>query len=217
MSLLCQRFVTACAAAFAIVAVSFQTCAADTPASSDILKIRPSVFDWQGPYGGVLFAVKSFQAGIAGFGGTPDKVDGTGRLAGIVAGYNLRHKNWVYGLEGDVGYGQIRALSGQGKLEADVMGTLRARLGYDFEGSLLFGTLGAAFAGVNQTSRLMVKGDNSTHVGWIVGGGLEHAFARNLSGRIEYLYGRNLKDSEVGIRNMHMIRAGVAYHLPRAR
>ncbi|NNE21261.1 MAG: porin family protein [Rhizobiales bacterium] len=205
-----QRLVAACA----ILAASFQACAADTPGPIDFPQMRPSVVDWHGPYGGVLLAVKSFQAQIAGLGGTPDNIDGSGRLAGIVAGYNLSHNNMVYGLEGDVGYGQIRALSGQGKLEADIMGTLRARLGYDFEGSLLFATAGATFAGVNKTSRLMVKGDTSTHIGWIVGGGLEHAFARSLTGRIEYLYGRNLQDKNTGIRDIHMIRAGVVYHLP---
>ena len=210
MGSFCQRLVAACA----ILAAGFQPCAADTPAPTEIRKMRPAVFDWQGAYGGVLLAVKSFQADIAGLGGTPDNIDGSGRLAGIVAGYNLRHNNVIYGLEGDVGYGQIRALSGQGKLEADVMGTLRARLGYDFDGSLLFATAGAAFAGVNKTSRLIVKGDTSTHLGWIVGGGLEHAFARRLTGRIEYLYGRNLQDKNTGIRDIHMIRAGLVYHLP---
>lgn len=207
----CRRLAAACA----ILAASFQTCAADSHIPHNTIKMRPAVFDWQGAYGGVLFAVKSFKAGMTGIGGIPDKVNGSGRLAGIVAGYNLRHKNLIYGLEADVGYGQIRALSGQGKLEADVMGTLRARLGYEFDGNLLFGTAGVAVAGVNQTSPLMVNGDTSTYIGWIIGGGLEHSFARSLSGRIEYLYGRSLKEQTIGINDMHLIRAGAVYHLPR--
>ena len=207
----CRRLAAACA----ILAISFQTCAADHPGSHDKLTMKPAVFDWQGPYGGVLFAVKSFEAGMTGLGGSPSKVDGKGRLAGLVAGYNLHHNNLVYGVEGDVGYGQIRALGGGGKLEADVMGTLRARLGYEFDGNLLFGSAGIAFAGVNQTSRLMVNGDTSTYIGWIVGGGLEHAFARSLSGRIEYHYGRSLQDGSAGLRDMHLIRAGAVYHLPK--
>ena len=211
MSSFCQRFVAACA----ILATSFQTCAADNPVPHKPAKMRPAVFDWQGAYGGVLFAVKSFEAGMTGISGLPDKVDGSGRLTGIVAGYNLRHNNMIYGLEGDVGYGQIRALNGQGKLEADVMGTLRARLGYAFDGNLLFGTAGVAIAGINETSPLMVSGDTSTYIGWIIGGGLEHGFARSLSGRIEYLYGRNLKVQAIGIRDMHLIRAGAVYHLPK--
>lgn len=211
MGSFCNRLVAACA----ILAISFQTCAADTPTPYNLFKMRPAVYDWQGAYGGVLFAVKSFKAGMTGIGGVPDKVDGSGRLTGIVAGYNLRHNSLVYGLEGDVGYGQIRALRGQDKLEADVMGTLRARLGYEFDGNLLFGTAGVAVAGINQTSPLMVSGDTSTYIGWIIGGGLEHRFARSLSGRIEYLYGRSLKEQALGIRDMHLIRAGAVYHLPK--
>lgn len=203
------------AAACAVLAASVQLSAADGPAPADFLKMRPAVFDWQGPYGGLLFSVKSFKAGVSGLGGTPDKVDGSGRLAGIVAGYNARRNNLVYGIEADIGYGQLRAISGRGKLEADLMGTLRARLGRNFDGNLLFGTAGLAFAGVNQTSATMVRGDTSTHIGWIIGGGIEHAFARSLTGRIEYLYGRNLQDKGTGIRDMHLIRAGAVYHLPK--
>ena len=197
------------------LAISVQISQADDHIRAEPEPMRPAVFDWQGPYGGVLFAVKSFKAGIHDLGGTPDKVGGKGRLAGILAGYNVHRNEWVYGVEADAGYGQLRALRGRRRFKADLVGTLRTRMGRTFDNSLLYGTAGIALAGINQSSALMVKGDTATQVSWIVGAGFEHAFARSLTGRLEYLYARNL-DGKKGpeIRDMHMIRAGAIYHLP---
>ena len=174
--------------------------------------IRSSVFDWQGAYGGPLFSVESFRAGSVGPSSSLRITDGNGRLAGIVAGYNFVRGGWVYGIEADAGYGQLRAARAGYQLKADVMGTLRARWGRGVDYNLFYATAGISFTGVNQRSALMINGKTTTHLGLVMGGGLERAFTPAITGRLEYLYGHTLETKHMGIEHLHMIRAGAVYH-----
>ncbi|MGI9462431.1 MAG: outer membrane protein [Aestuariivirgaceae bacterium] len=207
-----RRSLTAALAACIFTSIGSVSGQADPTANPTLRDVHKSILDWDGAYAGALFSVKSFEAGSQGSGPAISMKDGKGRLAGIVAGYNFGHKSWLYGLEADIGYGQIKASQPGVRLKADVMGTLRARFGRRFQDSLFYATAGASFTGVNQRSPLMTSGDTSTHIGLVVGGGLEFALTRAISGRLEYVYGHTLEDRGLGIENLHMLRAGAVYH-----
>ncbi len=188
---------------------------ADQKHEPTLPKVRAWMSDWQGGYAGALFSVKSFEASSLDAPPSIRMRNGKGRLAGIVAGYNFGYHAWIYGMEADVGYGQIRATKSGNHIKADLMGTLRARFGRTLEHSLLYATAGASFTGINQRSTLMVNGNTSTHLGLTVGGGIEHALARAITARLEYLYGHTLENKGLGIEHLHMVRAGIVFHLPK--
>ena len=73
--------------------------------------------------------------------------------------------------------------------------TLAARVGFALENVLFYGKAGGGWVGANSftltdlTSGVSVTGSsNNTISGWLVGGGLEWAFADNWSANFEYDY-----------------------------
>jgi opacity protein-like surface antigen len=82
------------------------------------VKARPSSLQssgdsWTGLYlgaedGGVFGASNQIDNGPFGFGPTTPGYKTTGALAGGTVGYNLRTGNWVWGLEGDMSWTNVR-------------------------------------------------------------------------------------------------------------
>jgi outer membrane immunogenic protein len=131
----------------------------------------------------------------------------SGGAFGGFAGFNYQSGRVVFGIEADASWvGLNRSanfpdLSGLGPFmtmtaKVDWLATVRGRVGITMSPTLLYVTGGAAFASLrsswtdnspppapNAAIRL-----NSTRVGWVVGGGVEHAFARNWLVRVEGLY-----------------------------
>jgi outer membrane immunogenic protein len=73
-------------------------------------------------------------------------------------------------------------------------GTVRGRLGYARDSWLIYGTGGYAYARLETDASAsagaasMSLSQAETRSGWAVGGGIELAFARNWTARMEYLY-----------------------------
>lgn len=123
-----------------------------------------------------------------------------GWLAGVQAGYNMNLDGIVLGVEGDVAWSDISGVDfvdlGPGiDVEGNIgwLGTIRGRVGFAADAFLIYGTGGVAFAGTN--SSLSADGgdfdygsDSATHVGWVVGAGVEAMVADNVSIKAEYLY-----------------------------
>jgi len=96
---------------------------------------------------------------------------------------------------------------------------MRARLGYAHDNTLFYGTAGIGF--IRSRFHIMPADESisKTHMGYVVGGGIEHAFSPNITARAEYLYGSFNKKNYVytvgtvhtGLDNLHIARAGVAY------
>lgn len=98
--------------------------------------------------------------------------------------------------------GSFAVTSATVKRSLEYFGTVRGRLGYAVTPTMLvYATGGLAYGGVNMSATLQqtltpsillanaAKGDFfDNRVGWTVGAGLEWAFARHLSAKIEYLY-----------------------------
>lgn len=166
-----------------------------------------------------------------------------GILGGLQAGYNYQFSpNWVAGVEADFQWmdgknnlsanGAIASTScfgdpnppcnltgtGSGNLSASIdwFGTIRGRLGYALDKTLLYGTGGLAYGKVKTAGTASFNGtftdnsggtcdrggagcpatgsssfgDNSTKYGWAAGAGIERSvgFFNNWTWKVEYLY-----------------------------
>jgi outer membrane immunogenic protein len=128
----------------------------------------------------------------------------SGAAFGGFAGYNFQSGRIVYGLEIDGTWLNLKGsrvfspapfVTDPLTLHTKVnwLATARGRLGITMSPTLLYVTGGAAFGGVKSgwfdgaTPPLGLSVDK-TKVGWVAGGGIEHAFAANWTVRVEGLY-----------------------------
>jgi outer membrane immunogenic protein len=152
--------------------------------------------------------------------GTGDNVPlsslGNGRLTpndltgGIQSGFNYQIQQWVLGIEVDANYfgmkkdlasGVFSAPSGNtyaftSSFESNWLITVRPRVGYAFDRTLVYATGGLAIA--NQKFSQSITQFNlafnesgsvsATTVGWTVGAGAEYALDNRWSAKAEYLY-----------------------------
>ena len=156
--------------------------------------------NWTGFYvGGHLgagFADAGYRAGIAGP-PVPINVDADGILGGVLVGYNLQYDRMVFGVEGDISFGDLdgrSTLAGLSNplLKTDYIATARARLGYAWEKLLVYGHIGIGFAAMQVEESLQLGASTqsgNTHVGVVVGAGVEWALTDAVSLRTEYIYG----------------------------
>lgn len=145
---------------------------------------EPPLNTWSGPYAGVSLGY--------GFSGTTTPatgdVDTKGFVGDAFAGYNFQGGAFVYGLEGDVGYGGIKGSNGAGtETQSGFEGSLRARMGVAVtDDILLYGTAGGA------AQRLKVSdpagSDSQAMLGWTAGGGVDVKITEQVFGRVEYRY-----------------------------
>jgi outer membrane immunogenic protein len=169
--------------------------AADFEPPPPVDDLRPASYDWTGIYVGI-WGGNACMDGTADDGNAPYLLAGCGVKGGIVAGYNYQVRDWVLGIEADYGFGSkiadnVDPVAAIG-YNLNSIGTVRGRVGYAFDDTLLFLTAGAAFA-EGELSGL--AGASSTpfsrkedHVGWTIGGGIEHAMTDNFRIRLDYLY-----------------------------
>ncbi|TPW30795.1 porin family protein [Martelella alba] len=112
---------------------------------------------------------------------------------GAFAGYDYQFSNnVVLGVEGDVTYNpdnnaKFTYAQGQsGKMGYDWEGSIRGRLGYAFDNTLLYTTGGWAIADGYNLANGTKKED--TYNGWTIGAGVDYAFTNNIFARVEYRY-----------------------------
>jgi len=201
---------------------------------------RPASFDWSGPYVGVFgaaVAVDGTYDGICSNGGLPCapvpdisnfEHSGIGYAYGILGGWNYQIDSFVLGIEGDWAFGGTVASNDAPTVDTDLsfnnIATLRARAGFALDNTLLYVTGGLAAVDMEFGAVISGPADDSQWVyGWTAGGGLEHAFTPNFSGRIEYLYvglddadftltNGNTLDATQTFDDIHMVRVGLTYN-----
>ncbi len=189
--------------------------------------------DWTGPYVGGVAGGACFLMDYTTSTGTDPELNGCTAAAGVVAGWNYQiGDNFVIGAEGDYMWGGRTAKNtlDAAWYDANNIGTIRGRLGW-LDGDTLFyatggyGVLWGKMAGLVGPSSIPAS-DKNRHGGWVVGGGIEHAFTPNLHARLEYLYGHfgnktyDLSVSscsptckvDLHVNDMHMVRAGVTWN-----
>jgi outer membrane immunogenic protein len=208
----------------------------------DPIVVPKSYFSWTGFYIGGHLGYGWGSTSSSGDGGAFGAEDGFtvqpyGWMAGVTVGYNWQFDDFVVGLEGDLGYlgaedSQENALAFV-NAEYGGYGTLTGRLGYAEDRWLFYAKGGLAFADIENTGGAFTVGGDvdpgdftslqEVRVGWALGAGVEYAFQRDLSMKIEYLYmdfGDDRSGNFDGDRfrhdnDIHTIKVGLNYSLQR--
>lgn len=169
-------------------------------------------------------------------------------IGGAQIGFNWHvAPNWLIGIEADISGTGLNSEAFAGltfggnpvpvpdgytlRQEIEWLATVRGRLGYTWDRSLIYVTGGFAWAEMKTEAAVNIANINfrsdfsDTVSGWTIGGGYEWAFAPNWSARVEYLYydldalsgtasspffiftTRNTWDNT----ELHVVRAGVNY------
>lgn len=137
--------------------------------------------EWGGFYIGAYGSYNWFSPSIAGQG----SVDNKNFSAGGYAGYNWDLGNQVVsGFEGRLGFGQEDTSIGGTTVHQEWDASLRARLGYAFERSLIYSFAGLAMSGVEAAA--LTGGETQTLTGFDLGAGFETELFENVTGRLEY-------------------------------
>ena len=159
---------------------------------------QPPAFSWTGFYIGVNAGLGWSNSGTINIsdpilGRTSINTAGrSGFVGGGQIGYNWQRERWVFGLEADIQYSSLKSgvawaayeWFGFNSSNSQYLGTVRARVGYAFDRTLIYLTGGLAYGGLNGN---WWHGTTS-NAGWTLGGGIEYAFTDNWTGRIEGLY-----------------------------
>ncbi|MGE0231357.1 MAG: outer membrane protein, partial [Flavobacteriaceae bacterium] len=209
----------------------------------------PAPTVWQGVYAGLnaggVFVTDSYATDLNGYniaGETVPLGDHNGFIGGAQIGYNWQGaSNWVWGIEGDIQYldysagGRTVANIGDTfyAADADILATLRARLGVATGFGLIYATGGLAYSdleySVTDTATAAPAGPSTIAAsaesdwGWTVGGGAEFMLANNWSVKAEYLYVHFDGETATGVSGgtpfnfafddteMHIARVGLNY------
>ena len=142
-------------------------------------------------------------------------LDRDGFVGGGQIGYNWQTSSpWVWGLEADISYTDVNSsrtfvtvlpvslggapsnLNNTLSTKMDYFGTVRGRLGYAWDRTLVYATGGFAYGEVehsgtfnNAANAVQFSGrSRDTKTGYTVGGGIEHAWTGNWTVKAEYLY-----------------------------
>lgn len=208
-----NRLLLSLAAGTAAVAISTSAFAADLPVyQAEPAYVAPVAYDWTGLYVGVN---GGYVFGDSDFGLDPD-----GWMIGGTVGYNQQFGQWVAGIEADLAYTDVDDSVSVGVASAsfdlDYLATVRGRIGYAWDRTLLYATGGVAFGrtSVRLDNGVVAVRSRDTSVGWVVGAGVEYAFTDNWSAKAEYNY-IDLGDvdapgGDVDF-NAHVVKVGLNY------
>lgn len=139
---------------------------------------------WTGPYLGVYGGYKWLHSDASG---ASDISGIDGLTGGAYLGYNYQlGGNWVTGLEGMVGISGADHSFGGISVDQDWEASLRARMGYAFENSMIYGLAGVGGTDVNASTT--TGSDSNVLLGWQIGAGIETVLTEGITGRVEYDY-----------------------------
>jgi outer membrane immunogenic protein len=209
------------AAFAALMMASIAAHAADLPRSYKApAYVAPVYANWTGFYVG-LNAGYGFGKSDWDFAAVSPSPKGF--VGGVTLGYNFQTGLWLWGIEGDIAYSDMKGSAdcylGTCETKNSWLGTGRGRFGYaGWNNWLPYLTGGAAFGDVKATSSF---GDESkVKIGWTAGAGVEYAMWSNWSVKAEYLY-VDLGTFDCGIAcgpvgdtvsfKANVVRAGVNY------
>ena len=190
----------------ALISVAFVPAASALAADLDVMpppppveELRPATYDWSGVSAGLFISANAVEgdydsAPTCGC-VTPDiSMSGIGFAAGARFGADYQMGDIVFGAIADWSLGGEIAANNtpaeQTYLNMKHMGTLRGRLGWALDDTLIYVTGGLAMAEMEFGG--MVAGVDSSDVKWTkglaIGAGMEHALADNFSVGFEYLF-----------------------------
>lgn len=220
---------TALASTFFVLASVGAARAADAIVYEPAPEVIPG-FTWTGAYigiqGGYGWADLSDDDDFFLEDNTDDAIDSLdldGGFVGVYGGFNYQWDSVVLGIEGDINKAWMDEsfdfAGGDAEAEIDWFGSIRGRVGYAWDRTLLFATAGVAFAQVDYDIDEFDFSDDESFVGWTAGVGVEHAFTDNLLARAEYRYydfgSEEFGNVDTGTGDleldMHTVSVGLAY------
>jgi outer membrane immunogenic protein len=201
-----NRIVIACGLALVAATPAF---AADLPPAARArapAAYAPPVmaaYNWSGIYiginGGYGFGNTDWDP-VGGFPGTGN-FNINGGLVGGTLGANFQTGAFVFGIEGDGDWSDIRgslsgtaAVCGAGactfETANDWLATLRGRIGFALDRTLIYATGGGAAGNVKATftGAASAASTANTEFGWTAGAGIEYAITDNVTAKVEYLF-----------------------------
>ncbi len=211
-----------------LVLIAAPAAAADLPRQNYRAPAYVTSYNWTGFYVGLN---TGYSFGASG------GLDLRGGFIGGQVGYNWQAAGspWVIGAEIDsawADFGRTDTFASTLGLvsvssSANYVGSARLRAGYAFDRTLVYVTGGLGWInneiGINATVGGFTLGlqDSQFHVGGVVGAGVEHAFAPNWSGKIEYIYSMysteqyfaNVAGGFPASADTHTIRIGLNYQI----
>jgi outer membrane immunogenic protein len=190
-----------------LVAMAAPAVAADLPARTYTAPppMMAASYDWSGFFiganGGWGSSHKCWdnttQAGV--FVGAEGCHDATGGVAGGQVGYRLQSSAWVFGIEAQGDWANLRGTNisvfnaaNTNRTRIDAFGLFTGQVGYAFNTALLYMKGGAAVTAdrydqwTTAGNVLVATGTADNRWGGTVGGGVEFAFAPNWSAAVEY-------------------------------
>jgi outer membrane immunogenic protein len=172
------------------------------------IPVAPPMYNWGGIYiglnGGYGFGKSTWTVPAADTG--PGNISTNGPLVGGTLGANFQTGQFVFGIEGDGDWSNIKG-SASGTTSATCLAsvatsctyqttntwlaTLRARMGVAWDRVLIYGTAGGAGGNIGANfsgTGLTTATSSSSEFGWTAGGGLEFGITDNVTAKVEYLY-----------------------------
>ena len=191
------------AALVALLAMPIAANAADLHVKAPPAPPPPPPFSWNGFYiGGDLGGVWANGNVTDNLFGLSASASRSGFIGGGEVGYNYQVNNVVFGIEGNFDWTSLSAtgngavIPAVGALQASAntnwVTTVAGRLGIAADRALFYVKGGGGWVGnsasiTNLTTGASISASN-TNSGWLIGGGVEWAFASNWSAKIEYDY-----------------------------
>jgi outer membrane immunogenic protein len=189
-----KAFLFSSTAALAMMGVVAAASAADIarplPPPPTKAPVLVPAYNWTGFYLGIN---GGYGFGRSTWGGLPASFDVKGGVVGGQLGYNWQFGQFVYGVEGDGDWTDLRGTAHRAdcNLECqtrnDFLATARGRLGIAADRWLPYVTGGLAVGDIKATVPGL-NGIDKTKSGWTAGGGLEFALSGNWTAKAEYLY-----------------------------
>jgi outer membrane immunogenic protein len=238
-------------AAVALLGAGSVASAADLPVKARPMPVSPA-FDWSGFYVGVNggygwnddgpAAGITYSSPVTGFAGTSGGFRPKGGFGGGQIGYNWQQNQVVFGVEADIQGSNIKdsfnvtVPSNSGPLgvvaaeNVNYFGTVRGRVGYAWDQTLIYGTGGFAYGGVKDSFLLTNGGatallaGSSVGYGFAAGAGVEYHFtpAWSVKGEYQYVDLGNMRVSGISTNavplnttsidtKFHTVRIGINY------
>jgi opacity protein-like surface antigen len=188
--------------------INYRLGGSDRPLAADLPRLPAPAQDWSGCYIGAHAGGGSLNDAFVGFQGF-GTINGGGVLGGGQAGCNVQTGRMVWGVEAEGAWTGLsdhyhfvqpafpfaQEFSDRSPWSLDIA----ARVGVAVDRALIYGKVGAAAArfGLAETDSVGgIENSNATLTGLLLAGGLEYAFARNWSAKLEYdhidYFGRDL-------------------------
>lgn len=180
-------------------------------------------FSWTGGYIGVNAGYAGGKFKFNDYAGDSFKVNASGFIGGVQAGYNWQFDQMIVGVETDFQGSDVKAETSvngdKAGAKVNWFGTTRARLGYTpVDRFMVYATGGVAYGKIKAYDNVSSQSD--TRVGYTVGAGAEYALTNNVTLKSEYLYTDlgKLKLNDVAGNRVgevkalfHTVRVGVNY------